>query len=363
MGGSDDDPRRWLDRLDRPDAHAAAFAATPALHAVEEGGTGSRPGAASLRVVAWNLERGRFVDEAARVLARAGADVVLATELDVGMARSANRHTPADLAAALGHTFAFGVEFVELGPGDAAERERVGTTPDRVGHHGNAILSSVPLIDPEIVRIEAGGSWFRPDTDQPRIGGRMAVVATVALGATPVTLASVHLESESDPALRAEQLTVVLDAVDARNPDGPAVLGGDLNTFSASQGDFRTRFGDLNRADRSRWNWPVPYEPLFALAAARGFAVETANRPEPTVRLAGGPKPGLLPRLDWLLVRGLEATDPATIPALGPDGTVLTDHDAIAVTVRLRGDAQPDSTSRRNRTTSSRNRGSVTPDR
>ena len=37
--------------------------------------------------------------------------------------------------------------------------------------------------------------------------------------------------------------------------------------------------------------------------------------------------------LDWFLTRGVTATDPEVIPALAADGTPLSDHDLIAVTV------------------------------
>ena len=53
-------------------------------------------------MVAWNLERGVHLDAAIDILRERAVDVVLASELDVGMARSGNRHTAAELAGALG---------------------------------------------------------------------------------------------------------------------------------------------------------------------------------------------------------------------------------------------------------------------
>ena len=74
-----------------------------------------------------------------------GADVVLLTELDVGMARSGNRHTVRELARTMGAGYAFGVEYVELGLGDDREKAWHAGESNAVGLHGNAILSKAPL--------------------------------------------------------------------------------------------------------------------------------------------------------------------------------------------------------------------------
>ena len=43
------------------------------------------------------------------------------------------------------------------------------------GFHGNAITCRTAIADPMLIRIEQGGSWFNRATDQPRVGGRMAL--------------------------------------------------------------------------------------------------------------------------------------------------------------------------------------------
>jgi endonuclease/exonuclease/phosphatase family metal-dependent hydrolase len=328
---------RLLGRLGDPGAHAAAIERLPALHQVEVGGTSSTELGDTFAVVAWNLERGTYVDAAAEVLQGRRPDILLASELDVGMARTANRHAVADLAGLLGHTYAFAVEFVELGLGDAREVTRVdaGATNES-GFHGNAITSGTELIDPMLVRIETEGSWFHAGTEQPRIGGRMALAARVDLPAGPVVVCSVHLESESSPALRAAQLGVVLEALDERYGHVPCVVGGDLNTFSGDLAEVRTRFRDLRDEDPARFCWPVPYEPLFEVAASHGFEVDAANAAEQTMRLSADQRTGSLLRLDWLLVRDLEVIERSTIPAVDPAGTVISDHDGVAATLRHR---------------------------
>ena len=38
-------------------------------------------------------------------------------------------------------------------------------------------------------------------------------------------------------------------------------------------------------------------------------------------------------KIDWLFARGLRCTDPAIIAAVAADGTAISDHEALAVTV------------------------------
>ena len=328
----------WLGRLGEPGAHAAAMQSLPAMHQIEVGG--SQPVSRThepetIAVIAWNLERGTHVDAAAAIIGSHRANVVLASEVDVGMARSGNRHTAADLAGALGHQYAFGVEFVELDLGDAQERASLRRDATNAGgFHGNAITADRLIEDPILIRIEQRGSWFATGGDQPRIGGRMALAARVTLDERPVVVASVHLESESDPALRHAQLATVLDAIELHYGSLPAVIGGDLNTFSAPIHEARTSFRSLRDADPSRWCWPVPYEPLFEAAAQHGFDIERANPREQTMRLTVDQAAGALLRLDWLLVRDLDVVTRSTVAAIGPDGAILSDHDGVAATVR-----------------------------
>ncbi|MGZ3443474.1 MAG: hypothetical protein ACXVDD_28325, partial [Polyangia bacterium] len=71
---------------------------------------GARPLGDSVRVAAWNIQRGRRFDALLRALVQepllAAADVLLLSEVDCGMARSANRHVARELAAALRMSYA-----------------------------------------------------------------------------------------------------------------------------------------------------------------------------------------------------------------------------------------------------------------
>jgi hypothetical protein len=133
----------------------------------------------------------------------------------------------------------------------------------------------------------------------------------------------------------------LLDLVDGYAEGRPVVVGGDLNTHTLDLAGEEVRDGQDATADGhgdefsdERFLQPFAWEPLFAEASARGYRWDTANTDEPTHRTEdrGGPVRGKL-NLDWFLTRGVTATGPEVIPVLAADGTALSDHDLIAVTV------------------------------
>lgn len=281
----------------------------------------------TLVVAAWNLERCKHVEASAAILAGRAPDVVLLTEMDLGCARSGQRHTTADLAARLGFGHVYGVEFVELGLGDARETRDHAGEVNRAGLHGNAVASRFPVLSAALVPLDDGGVWFgsAEEPDQRRIGGRNAIVAELATPIGSLFAVSVHLESRSDPTRRREQMERLLGEVDRLAGDRPVVLGGDLNVFDL------TRRGLDDEALMAR---PETVEPAFAVARAHGFAWDGANRPGVTTRPhPWQPADTERLRIDWLFVRGLAARDPWIDPALGPDGTPISDHDLVGAVV------------------------------
>jgi endonuclease/exonuclease/phosphatase family metal-dependent hydrolase len=336
--------REALRRLPRSlAAHARLQASLPALHQVEAAPPPRlRPAAAALRVVAWNVERGGDPEGAARRLATTGADVLLLSELDVGMARSGQRHTIRELAGRLGMGFAFGVEFLELGLGNAEESARCAGQTNAVGYHGGAIASTHPLERPALVRLDAGGDWFDGRRGERRVGGRVAILATLRLASVPVTLASLHLESHGDPGLRDAQVAALLEALDAYAPGAPALLGGDLNTHSLGIPELEDRAALTRalRADPGRLARPFAHEPLFARLEAAGFEWRRCNAVETSTqrrRKAEGGGRGAL-HLDWLLARGLPARDAEVHDGTDPStGAPLSDHEPISARVGSEG--------------------------
>ncbi|SMX36841.1 endonuclease/exonuclease/phosphatase family protein [Maliponia aquimaris] len=281
-----------------------------------------------LTVAAWNIERCKRVEDSADLLRATGADVVLATEVDLGMARSSQRHTVRDLAQDLGFGYAFGTEFVELGTGDPVETALFADVPNDHGLHGNAILSRYPLENVALIPLDAGGMWFvsQPKSDgQLRLGGRMALAAQIVTAAGPLTIAAAHYESESDAQGRATQTRAFLDGLHHTYGDGPAVLGGDLNT---------NRLMDGTRTGAQAVQTPAAAEPCFDVFADHGFDWRACNTGQVTLRAAPGkPVRYPLPILDWLFTRRVAPSDPRVHAALSPAGHYLSDHELLSVRI------------------------------
>ena len=332
------DRERWLARIDEPGAHAEIAHDLACLREVDvERPAGAQPAARWLRVATWNIERGRDPDAIATQIASTGADVVLLSEVDVGMGRTGNRDVAREIGRRLSAGSVFGVEFVELALGKEADLQGVEPTENRSALHGNAIVARVALERPEVLRLDDGGDWFTASRGEPRVGGRCGVIATAQLDGVAIDLASVHLESHSDQTHRAEQFAVLLERLDARGAE-VAVIGGDLNTFTGPLIELADRGSvhSMREAEPSRFSWPVPYEPLFDVAAKHGFDWVDANVAGPTTHHDATGQPDHVPvKLDWILVRGLEARRAVVVHSQGADGAKLSDHEMLAVSVRL----------------------------
>lgn len=289
----------------------------------------------TVRVAAWNAERAKYRDASAALVASVAPDVVLLSEMDLGMARSGQRHTTRCLAEALGLGYVFGVEFVELGLGDARERVWHAGEDNRHGLHGGAVLSRWPLLRPVMFRLERDGDWLDGARGERRIGGRIAVAGKLSIAGAEIALVSAHFESHGDPQQRAVQMTVLLDAIDAYHGDGPVLVGGDFNTISAGRHEIDVDRGvhALLRADPCRLVNPVLHEPLFEAAAARGYGWRSGNTPHATQRTRpdGTPVPPH-GRIDWFFARGLATTEPVTVAAVDAAGAAISDHELLVVT-------------------------------
>ena len=285
-------------------------------------------------VTFWNVERGRHPDAQARLLSNQNAAAHLLCELDLGMARTEQRHTTRDLAQRLGASYVFGVEFLELGLGDSHEQAAHAGETNDAGMHGAAIISPYSLKRPALVRLRQDGAWFSGERGERRVGGRIAVLATLTIGDQPVTLASVHLESHGDPNARAEETTMLLDAIDVYAPDQPALIGGDFNTSTLDK-----PWSEDVALSVSRVMDPIPFEPLFEQLAERGYDWLAANdmtaatQRWPSGRFSSRP-PG---KIDWFFTRGLDCDAPRTVPAVDAEEGTISDHEMIVITVKPEG--------------------------
>lgn len=274
----------------------------------------AKPGE-TLRLVAWNLERGRYWREAVKLIqehpALSSPDIVLLSEMDLGMARSGNEHTTRSLAQVLGMNYAYGVEYLELSGGDERERKQA-AGKNEYGYHGNAILSRFPLSNLRMLRFPGIEKWY--GSDQHRLGGRIALFAELVTEGTPLTLISTHLESDLyDDWVRTQQGGFIRDELDRSASGNPVILAGDFNS--------------------------PPARPVIQAFKQAGFEADACNDlSKPTSQCLLSGKPALcLAHIDYFLLRGLKALSPAVVLAACPQnetGQLLSDHAAIAVTVR-----------------------------
>jgi len=238
----------------------------------------------NLRVVVANIERGRRVLEWAQLLETLKPDIVLINEADYGMARSGNAHIARVLAARLGMNYAWGLEYVELTPGTAAEHKWVKGLLDSKFLTGNAILSKFKLHDPKVFR-DPIGPYFSLRANsvnaggyERRLGGRMGLFAKINFPAGgsnhEFALGSVHkLGSVHAKAIR-QYLSNL-----------PAIVGGDQPSASCASWGLRPA-GNLSSP-----TWPAT---CTVTGRGRGDVVCTSLEPHreevvgaPCVRLNG----------------------------------------------------------------------------
>ncbi len=279
------------------------------------------PASGGFTVATWNAERCMHIEESARLIANSDADLVLLSEMDIGMARSDNRDTVGELAELLGMTHVAAVEFIELGLGDERETRLNEGKANLKGLHCNAILSRFELERPSVVRLDSGGSWFagRPGKGQRRAGGRIALAARMGCD-SPCWVVSTHFESEGNPMGRANECARLIAGLNRLCGIEPAIIGGDFN------------FASLPEADGSDNDWfakPDSFEPAFRLLEQAGFEWSAANTPEPTTRPHVWTEQWSPRKLDWLFTRGVTASRPRILPVTTPCGFNLSDHELL----------------------------------
>jgi endonuclease/exonuclease/phosphatase family metal-dependent hydrolase len=330
-----------LDAPVSPASFAAAFERFTALHAVEVRAPPApqRPRHPA-RIAFWNAERLKYFDASAGLLGGLGADVLMLCEVDVGMARTGNRHTIAALADSLGAGYVFGAEFVELGLGDLREQQWHAGQANSAGLHGGGFVGRVALQRPALARLEASGRWFDGAFHERRVGGRIAMLAELEIDGGPVLLVSAHYESHTGPADRLLQTRAMLDAIDAHAPGVPVLIGGDFNTstFDLEYKRDAKFVAVALAADPQRLAAPIPHEPMFELLRERGYDWESCNvmgAPTQRTRPDGTPAPPF-GKIDWLFARGLQCSEPAVIAAVDPAGVAVSDHEVLAVSIARR---------------------------
>ena len=347
-------------------------------HPSPEGGARDR-----MRIVHWNIERGKNLDAVLHNLKEhpdlRGADLVLLNEVDVGMARSGNRHTARELAEGLGLHWVFSPSYLELTKGLREEMQAPGE--NRESLHGLAVLSRDEPV--RVERVELPEIFDTFDFVEKRFGARTALVVHLGAARGDLVIASTHLEVRDTPTGRRLQLQGLLKDLDAHLEDwgiaeAPVLLAGDLNTHTFSRGSVvrnaravgRILATPLDRlAEELTEPWRGGREPLFQALRAAGFRYEELNDRSPTVSLllrgveeaenlplflrrwigrAAAIGERVLPmRLDWFAARGFPASPEAHRPAVTRTATVLphavhgripSDHLPLLLELRWPGD-------------------------
>jgi endonuclease/exonuclease/phosphatase family metal-dependent hydrolase len=340
------------------------------LETPEAGCYASSPGSERprYRICAWNLERGIELDgqiEAFRTHDYLeSCDVLLLTETDVGMARSGNRAVAQDLAEELGMHYGFVPCYLNLAKGSGVEYDAEGE--NRLGLHGNAVLSRYPISHMRPIALKNGKD--KMSGREKRLGAQTALAADIHFPNYRLTVASVHLDAQSTQRHRHDQMQDVLQGL---NTPYPVVIGGDWNTttynssgaFWAIMGFWLRVFMGVDNVINNHYLHPYRHfeKQLFALLEENGFDYRRCNDlGEHTIsydvddfktrknlgewvpgwcfafirwalRNHGGKCPL---KVDWFATRDVKCENPVVIHELreGRD-TPLSDHDAIGIDV------------------------------
>lgn len=189
-----------------------------------------------LKAVHWNVEHGNWYDQVERALLErpqlTGADLLLFNEIDLGMARAANRDVTADLAEALGLHGAWAPLFLETTVGRDDDPATAAGRANDEGLFGLAILSRWPFGEVRVLELP---SPMEIQFDLERMYGRhIALIAEVLRPGAPFVAVSVHLEVHRTREHRAEQTRVLMRAL--AHESRPIVLAGDFNSHTFDRG-------------------------------------------------------------------------------------------------------------------------------
>jgi endonuclease/exonuclease/phosphatase family metal-dependent hydrolase len=183
-----------------------------------------------IRLAAWNLERGIQLEGILNVLRTdqflASSDVWLFTEVDYGMARTANRHVAREIAADLGAHYVFAPCYLALNKGAGLEADVEGE--NTMALHGNALVSRYPLERVHALALPNGKD--KMVGKEKRLGSQRAISADVDHPRGMFRAVTLHLDAHSTQGHRHRQVRLMLDHLDQLRPELPVLIGGDWNT-------------------------------------------------------------------------------------------------------------------------------------
>lgn len=228
-----------------------------------------------IRVVTWNIERGRQFSGILRFLRDAEADLIFLQEVDLNARRTQYRDVANDLARTLRLNYVFAEKFHELAQG----------CNGLPAYQGMATLSPWPLSDARILRFQHQSEFWKPrwyipnlQVFQRRLGGRIALICDVFINDRRLVTYNLHLESRGRNLLRLAQLNETL--VHARqNTESVVILGGDFNLESRNSkaasalhaAGFRdaAQISDMPTTVARRFRRPKSIDRIYVSVAAR----------------------------------------------------------------------------------------------
>lgn len=246
-------------------------------------------GPAEFKIVSYNIRwRGgdelrkltQFLKEDPEI---GGAAIIGLQEVDRNKKRTGNTNTAKLIADELGKHYAWAAP-----PNPRSEEEE---------ETGVAILSSYALTDVERIVLPHEGPGQRR---------RVAIGATVNIAGTPLRVYSVHSENRISVDEKIDQMKAVLQDLALRPKEMPAIILGDLNTWERSAVKKTSQLF-------SRENFTTPFAngPSTFLRTILVFPIRL--------------------KLDWIWLRGLEATSNGIDKKIG-----LSDHWPLWTLVRFR---------------------------
>jgi len=321
----------------------------------------------AIRAVAWNVERGKRFRPLLHTLEHhptlREADLLLLSELDIGMGRSDNRNVPRELAEGLGYHYVFANFHLVLCSGDYGEQACV--TPNASGMHGIACLSRFPIRRFAALGLPEYRDKF--EVLEKRLGTKRALFCEVDLPDGPVTVVCLHLDPFCGPAHRAMQARAIATEL-ARFGGERVLIGGDFNTHTYNlAGPAGLAFDVFHKLARFGFAGTVREyltperlfeREVFSAFKAAGIEFEGFTDPacgtinydlsDPEVvgkSLDEVPKPvlrwlhrklepwnGCVPlRFDWFGGRNLQAVRCETVRKPRHEGVHVSDHDPVVV--------------------------------
>ncbi len=186
-----------------------------------------------LKVASWNIERGTHLDGIIHTFKNnpdlKDADVLLLTELDIGMSRSSNKNIPLELAKALNMNVFFANSYLCFSRG--TPQEEVASQANTLGLHGNAILSKYPLSKAQTIALFNCKDKFRDG--EKRLGNQNALLAQTKINNKTFIFCCNHLDAHSSPKQRKKQTDQILKTLKKQKlTSRPVIVGGDWNTHT-----------------------------------------------------------------------------------------------------------------------------------